>query len=234
MPIASLLRGLAVQPIVALVIASSVASGCSDTGGGNHASPDLSSSNRDGGTGAWTDTPYLSTTASHTFSAPEPATEAGVDYGARIVTDVGTILVDLTETQTPLTVNSFVFLARNHFFEGILFHRVIEDFMAQAGDPNTIDGAPSTWGYGGPGYEFANEIDPALTFAEGGVLAMANAGADTNGSQFFITFGEASFLDGKYSVFGRALEGQSVLAAIKRGEPPSMPTRITSVQIVQR
>lgn len=224
------------RALFVLAVSSFVVSGCSNaSGGGNHTTPDLSQpSNHDGGTGAWTDTPYLTTTASYTFSAPAPATEAGVDYGARIVTDVGTILVDLTETQTPLTVNSFVFLARNHFFEGILFHRVIEDFMAQAGDPNTIDGAPSTWGYGGPGYEFANEIDPALTFAEGGVLAMANAGADTNGSQFFITFGEASFLDGKYSIFGRVLEGQAVLASIRRGEPPSMPTRITSVQIVQR
>lgn len=219
-----------------LAFAAIATNGCSSAnGGGNHDSPDLASpSKQDAGTGVWTDTPYLTTTASHNFSAAEPATETGVDYGARIVTDVGTILVDLTETQTPITVNSFVFLARNHFFEGILFHRVIEDFMAQAGDPNTIDGAPSTWGYGGPGYEFANEIDPALTFAEGGVLAMANAGADTNGSQFFITFGEAAFLNGKYSIFGHVLEGQSVLAAIKRGEPPSSPTRITSVQIVQR
>ncbi len=185
--------------------------------------------------GDWTETPYLTTSATtHSFVSADPVTTPGVDYAARIVTSAGTLVVDLTEAQTPITVNSFVFLARHHFFEGIAFHRVIEDFMAQSGDPNTIEGAPSSWGYGGPGYEFVNEIDSSLTFADAGVLAMANSGADTNGSQFFLTFGAAPFLDGDYTIFGRVIEGASVLGTIARGEPPASPTRITSVQILQR
>lgn len=182
----------------------------------------------------WTDTPYLSTTPMRSFSAAGTGVTPGTDYGARIVTDVGTIVVDLTDSETPITVNSFVFLARNHFFDGIAFHRVIEGFMAQGGDPNTVSGSPATWGTGGPGYEFVNEIDPSLSFDGAGVLGMANAGPDTNGSQFFITFSAQTGLDGDYTIFGRVIEGQSVLAAIARGEPPATPTRITTVQIIER
>jgi len=178
--------------------------------------------------------PFLSEEPQRSFAQAEMVLDQGKDYRAVIETDVGRMVMDLYEVDTPITVNSFVFLARQHFFEGIAFHRVIEDFMAQSGDPNTIEGAPSSWGYGGPGYEFVNEIDASLTFADTGVLAMANSGADTNGSQFFLTFGAAPFLDGDYTIFGRVIEGASVLGTIARGEPPASPTRITSVQILQR
>jgi cyclophilin family peptidyl-prolyl cis-trans isomerase len=188
----------------------------------------------DTGTSDWTETPYLSTTPTRSFASAGTGTTPGVDYGARIVTDVGTITLDLTEEETPITVNSFVFLARNHFFDGIAFHRVIEGFMAQGGDPNTVSGPPGTWGTGGPGYEFVNEIDPSLSFDGAGVLGMANAGPDTNGSQFFITFTAQTGLDGGYTIFGRVIEGASVLASIQRGEPPATPTRITTIQIIER
>jgi cyclophilin family peptidyl-prolyl cis-trans isomerase len=184
--------------------------------------------------GGWTDTPYLTTTPMRSFSAAGTGTTPGVDYGARIVTDVGTITLDLSEDETPITVNSFVFLARNHFYDGIKFHRVIEAFMAQGGDPNTISGSPATWGSGGPGYEFANEIEPSFSFDGPGVLGMANAGADTNGSQFFITFAPATHLDGDYNIFGHVIDGAAVLGSIARGEPPATPTVITTIQIIQR
>lgn len=182
----------------------------------------------------WSATPYLSETPTRTFASVGDGTDDGVDYGAMIVTDVGTLVIDLTETQTPITVGSFVFLARNHFYDGVAFHRVIDGFMAQGGDPNTVAGDRSTWGRGGPGYQFGLEIDPALRFDARGVLGMANAGPSSNGSQFFITFGAQSFLDGDYTVFGRLIEGDGALAAIAQGEPPATPTRITTVQIIQR
>ncbi len=196
--------------------------------------PAVDAPRADSGTTDWIDTPELSPTPLRSFAAAGAGTTPGTDYGARIVTDVGTIVLDLTEAETPITVNSFVFLARNHFFDGIAFHRVIEGFMAQGGDPNTVSGSPATWGTGGPGYQFVNEIDPSLSFDGAGVLGMANAGADTNGSQFFITFAPQTGLNGSYTVFGRVIEGQEVLALIARGEPPAAPTRITSVQIIER
>jgi cyclophilin family peptidyl-prolyl cis-trans isomerase len=211
------------SPVPAADAASSIDAASSVDAGGT-----------DAGAGEWTDTPYLSTTPTRTFSAAADATTDGVDYGARIVTDAGTIVVDLADAEAPITVNSFVFLARNHFFDGTAFHRVIEGFMAQGGDPNTVSGAPSTWGYGGPGYQFANEIAPSLSFDAAGVLAMANAGPGTNGSQFFITFAPATHLNGDYNIFGHVIEGQAVLASIARGEPPATPTRITTIQIIQR
>ena len=182
----------------------------------------------------WTATPYLSETPIRSFTSVGDGTDDGVDYGAMIVTDVGTMVIDLTEAQTLITVGSFVFLARNRFYDGVAFHRVIEGFMAQGGDPNTVAGDRSTWGRGGPGYQFGLEIDPALGFDARGVLGMANAGPTSNGSQFFITFAAQSFLDGDYTVFGRLIEGDAALAAIVLGEPPATPTRITTVQIIQR
>ena len=182
----------------------------------------------------WTLTPYLSDAPVRTFSAPDDVLVEGVDYAALFVTDEGTMLVDLTEGQTPLTVGSFVFLARNHFYDGVLFHRVIAGFMAQGGDPNTVSGAPGTWGFGGPGYQFANEPVASLRYDARGVLGMANAGPDTNGSQFFITFAAQPSLDGGYTVFGRMLEGDATLAALAIGEPPATPSRISTIAIVER
>lgn len=180
-------------------------------------------------------TPFLSEARVGEFAAASEVLEDGVDYGAVIDTDAGRMVLDLTEVETPITVNSFVWLARHHFFDGIAFHRVIEGFMAQTGDPSSIDSDPSWWGTGGPGYQFGLEIDPALRFDGAGVLGMARADdPGTNGSQFFITFRATSHLDGMYTVFGRVVEGMDVLSAIQRGEPPSEPTRITRAYVIER
>jgi cyclophilin family peptidyl-prolyl cis-trans isomerase len=115
-------------------------------------------------------------------------------------------------------VNSFVFLARSKFFDGVTFHRVLEGFMAQTGDP-------SGTGLGGPGYACNDEIDGSLVFDQPGVLAMANSGANTNGSQFFITFAPRPELYGKYTIFGRVASGQDVVGKITLRDPqnPSAP-----------
>jgi cyclophilin family peptidyl-prolyl cis-trans isomerase len=182
----------------------------------------------------WSATPFLATSPMRAFSAVGDGTDDGLDYGAILETDAGTMVIDLAEREAPVTVGSFAWLARHRFFEGIAFHRVIAGFMAQGGDPNTVGGAQSTWGTGGPGYEFGLEIDPSLTFDGAGVVGMANAGPETNGSQFFITFAAARHLDGGYTIFGRVIEGLDVLSAIAIGEPPATPTRIRSVTIIQR
>ena len=132
---------------------------------------------------------------------------------AQIKTSMGDILVQLHEEETPNTIANFVHLAASGFYDGLIFHRVIADFMLQAGCP---DGA----GTGGPGYRFANECRPDLTHDAEGVLSMANAGPDTNGSQFFITLVPTPWLDGKHTVFGRVLGGLdvvSVIGAVKTG-----------------
>ncbi|MBM4428551.1 MAG: peptidylprolyl isomerase [Chloroflexi bacterium] len=127
----------------------------------------------------------------------------------------GEFVIELYPDKAPITVNSFVFLAREGFFDGVTFHRVLEDFMAQGGDPTGTGG-------GGPGYRFVNE-DSDLNFDKEGVVAMANAGRDTNGSQFFITFGPAEFLDGGYTIFGQVIEGMDVVNSITRRDPQMNP-----------
>jgi cyclophilin family peptidyl-prolyl cis-trans isomerase/Na+-transporting methylmalonyl-CoA/oxaloacetate decarboxylase gamma subunit len=127
----------------------------------------------------------------------------------------GEFVLQLFPDKAPLTVNSFVFLARDGYFDGVTFHRVLEGFMAQGGDPTGT-------GSGGPGYEFVNE-DSDLTFDKPGVVAMANAGRDTNGSQFFITFGAADFLNGGYTIFGQVTEGMDVVNGITRRDPDQFP-----------
>ena len=127
----------------------------------------------------------------------------------------GEFTVELYPDKAPLTVNSFVFLARDGYFDGVTFHRVLEGFMAQGGDPTGTGG-------GGPGYQFANE-DSDLTFDKPGVLAMANAGRDTNGSQFFITFGATPQLDGDYTIFGQVIDGMDVVNGITRRDPLQNP-----------
>jgi cyclophilin family peptidyl-prolyl cis-trans isomerase len=131
--------------------------------------------------------------------------------------------------RAPITVNSFVFLACKGFFNGVTFHRVLDGFMAQGGDPTGT-------GRGGPGYEFVNE-NSDLTFDKEGVLAMANSGPDTNGSQFFITFAPADFLNGGYTIFGQVVKGMDVVNAITRRDPDSNPSftgdAIESIKITQ-
>jgi cyclophilin family peptidyl-prolyl cis-trans isomerase len=128
----------------------------------------------------------------------------------------GEFVIQLYPDKAPITVNSFVFLACKGFFNGVTFHRVLEGFMAQGGDPTGTGG-------GGPGYEFVNE-DSDLTFDKEGVVAMANAGRDTNGSQFFITFGPQEFLNGGYTIFGQVVQGMDVVNGITRRDPQTNPT----------
>ncbi|MBA3072475.1 MAG: peptidylprolyl isomerase [Anaerolineae bacterium] len=125
----------------------------------------------------------------------------------------GTFTVELYADKAPVTVNSFVFLARQGFYDGTTFHRVLEDFMAQGGDPTGT-------GMGHPGYKFEYE-DSGFTFDKEGVLAMANSGPQTatNGSQFFITFGPTEFLDGGYTIFGQVTDGMDVVNNITRRDP---------------
>ena len=133
-------------------------------------------------------------------------------YEAAIVMDNGTMRFRLFPRQAPLTVNSFVYLATQGFYDGITFHRVLENFMAQGGDPTGT-------GTGGPGYTFANETGSGLEFDRAGLLAMANAGPDTNGSQFFITFAPQPSLNGGYTIFGELIDGEDVLRAISLRDP---------------
>jgi cyclophilin family peptidyl-prolyl cis-trans isomerase len=146
------------------------------------------------------------------FEAPEQVLTPGTDYAAVIETNRGRMVADLYETRTSQTVNNFVFLAQNRFYDGVVFHRVLDDFMAQTGDP-------SGTGRGGPGYEFEDEIVEGLSHDQPGVLSMANAGPGTNGSQFFITLTATSWLDGAHTIFGEVTEGLEVLDALSRIDP---------------
>ena len=128
----------------------------------------------------------------------------------------GEIFIELYADKAPITVNSFVFLACKGFYDNTTFHRVLPDFMAQGGDPTGT-------GMGGPGYEFVNEYSD-LSFDNPGILAMANAGPDTNGSQFFITFNPAEWLDGGYTIFGKVLQGMDVVLGITLRDPETNPT----------
>ena len=130
---------------------------------------------------------------------------------ATIQTTKGVIEVELNADKTPVTVASFVNLAQHGFYNGISFHRVINDFMVQGGDPTGT-------GAGGPGYRFGDEFDSSLKHDVPGVLSMANAGPGTNGSQFFITHVPTPWLDGKHSIFGKVVKGQDIVNAIKQGD----------------
>lgn len=160
--------------------------------------------------------PYLSETRKTEFSkAPElgEATEPGKQYRAVLETSKGRIVVELYPDEAPMTVNSFAYLLRNHYYDGIMFHRVIDGFMAQTGDPTGT-------GMGGPGYRFEDEfVGNPHRHSGKGVLSMANAGPGTNGSQFFITFTATPHLDGKHTVFGKVIEGLDVLDRINRRDP---------------
>jgi cyclophilin family peptidyl-prolyl cis-trans isomerase len=150
------------------------------------------------------------------------------DYRATLETSCGRVELDLYEDQTPITVNSFAFLAEKGFYDGLTFHRVIQDFMIQGGDPEGT-------GAGGPGYQFEDEIVKDLNFDRPGLLAMANSGEDTNGSQFFITTGEPSHLNGIHTIFGEVTEGMDVVEEISgfatQSEAPSRTIYIEKVTI---
>lgn len=135
-------------------------------------------------------------------------------YSAILHTDKGDITIQLFTDKVPNTVNNFVFLARQGFYNGTIFHRVIADFMAQGGDPTGS-------GTGGPGYRFEDEFHSSLRHDKAGIVSMANAGPNTNGSQFFITHRATPWLDNKHSVFGKVTDGMKVLMSI----PPRDPSR---------
>jgi cyclophilin family peptidyl-prolyl cis-trans isomerase len=151
------------------------------------------------------------------FDAAPPMTiDVNKQYLATVkLAKGGEFVIQLYPDKAPITVNSFVFLARQGYFDGVTFHRVLEGFMAQGGDPTGT-------GMGGPGYEFQNE-DSDLTFDKPGVVAMANAGRDTNGSQFFITFVPTPQLNGDYTIFGQVIEGMDVVDGITRRDPDQNP-----------
>ncbi|MEZ4735142.1 MAG: peptidylprolyl isomerase [Caldilineaceae bacterium] len=145
-------------------------------------------------------------------TAPEMGVDPNKFYYATFKTERGDIKAQLFAERAPVTVNNFVFLARQGYYNDTVFHRVLDGFMAQAGDPTGT-------GTGGPGYQFEDEIVPNLTFDRAGLLAMANAGPGTNGSQFFITFAPTEWLNGLHTIFGEVIEGQAVLDEITRVDP---------------
>jgi peptidyl-prolyl cis-trans isomerase B (cyclophilin B) len=132
-------------------------------------------------------------------------------YRVTMETERGNIVLDLYPQYAPKTVNNFVFLTRQGFYDGVMFHRVIKDFVIQGGDPTGT-------GRGGPGYRFEDEVKNNPLKHETGVLSMANAGPGTNGSQFFITHSPQPHLDGKHTVFGKVVEGQDVVNAVRQGD----------------
>jgi cyclophilin family peptidyl-prolyl cis-trans isomerase len=170
--------------------------------------------------------------APKSYSAPPPmAIDQNKTYTALIKTSMGDITVELNAKDAPLTVNNFVFLARDKFYDGLVFHRIIKNFMIQGGDPLGT-------GTGGPGYKFADE--PVKTAYEVGSIAMANSGANTNGSQFFICEGQQCVtLPKQYNLFGKVTDGIDVvhkIAAVQTGaqDRPVQPVTITSVTITEK
>jgi len=143
---------------------------------------------------------------------PPMTIDPSKQYVATLHTEKGDIVIELFADKAPLAVNSFIFLAKNGWFDNVTFHRVIPGFVAQAGDP-------SGTGYGTPGYAFKNEISSDLKFDGPGVLGMANAGADSNGSQFFITYAPQPTLDGSYTVFGKVIQGMDVATNLTPRDP---------------
>jgi peptidyl-prolyl cis-trans isomerase B (cyclophilin B) len=144
---------------------------------------------------------------------PTMSIDAGKKFTATFDTSKGTIVAELFAKDAPITVNNFVFLAKEKFYDGTVFHRVINDFMVQGGDPTGT-------GRGGPGYKFGDEVDIKKNphKHQVGTLSMANAGPGTNGSQFFITHVATDWLDGKHTVFGQVTTGQDVVNKIKQGD----------------
>ncbi len=144
-------------------------------------------------------------------SAPAMTIDPAKKFAATIETSRGTINVDLFAKDAPMTVNNFVVLSRDGFYDGLKFHRVIPDFMIQGGDP-------AGTGSGGPGYKFGDEVGAGKPKHKVGSLSMANAGPGTNGSQFFITHIATDWLDGKHTVFGQVTNGQEIVNAVKQGD----------------
>jgi cyclophilin family peptidyl-prolyl cis-trans isomerase len=161
---------------------------------------------------------------------PEMALDPEKEYHADLLTEKGTVRTRLFAREAPETVNNFVFLAREGYFDGTTFHRVIRGFMAQGGDPTGT-------GTGGPGYTIGDEFHPDLKHDRPGVLSMANRGPDTGGSQFFITHAATPWLDGRHAVFGEVVEGMEVVNSLRERDPQhdrQPGDRIERVRIEER
>lgn len=164
---------------------------------------------------------------SQQYSAPPSMTiDPEKTYDATIKTASGDIGLRLHADKAPRTVNNFVFLAREGFYDGVIFHRVINNFMAQTGDPTGT-------GAGGPGYSFEDEFHPDLRHDGPGVLSMANAGPDTNGSQFFITHVATDWLDDKHSVFGYVISGMEAVLAIPERDPSNRNAPAVTIETIE-
>ncbi len=155
---------------------------------------------------------------------PEMKIDQKKKYKAHMETSNGTMVIELFADKTPITVNNFVFLSREGYYDDVIFHRVISDFMVQGGDPTGT-------GMGGPGYKFADEFHPSLKHDKQGILSMANAGPGTNGSQFFITHGPTPHLNNKHTVFGQVVEGLDVLMSIPERDPRNV--KAPAVKIIR-
>ncbi len=222
-----------------------------DAGNGNDGSPNDAQTQSDTGGDAapgeycptgYSLTPFLTATATtHKFSKADQVADPNKDYVAVLETDApGRIVWHLHQSTAPLATNSFVFLALNHYFDGIAFHRVITGVIAQGGDPNTLNANRTTWGTGGPGYSFADELTPTPVYSAL-TVAMANAGPNTNGSQFFINMTDNSqTFSPDYTLFADVTEGSDVLPNIATSPdangttPPTTPTRMTDVHICEK
>ncbi len=166
------------------------------------------------------------TAATHTFSQADQVMKPGTDYSAIFCTDVGPIYIDLLEHNAPIAVNNFIFLSQKGYYNNTTFHRVIQDFMAQGGDPTGT-------GRGDPGYSFGLENTDNLLFDKPGLLAMANTGQpNSNGSQFFITTMPYPSLNNGYTIFGQVLQGQDIVGKIKLRDPDSASEPGTALQTV--
>ena len=175
---------------------------------------------------SYTTLPFLADKPAASYPAAGKVVQPGKKYRALMTTSKGAVTIDLDAVAAPIAVNSFVFLALNHFYDGLKFHRVIAGFVAQGGDPTGT-------GAGGPGYSFITETTPTAKFDSAGVLGMARAQSrSSNGSQFFITLAPAPFLNGDYSVFGKVSSGQNVVDALTKTENGSPPAdTIVKVEI---
>lgn len=186
-------------------------------------------------------TPFLTSTATtHTFAKADQVADSTKDYVAVLETDAGRIVWHFHQTTAPLATNSFIFLALHHYFDGIAFHRVVTGLIAQGGDPSTLQTNRTTWGTGGPGYAFADELTPTPVYSAL-TVAMANAGPNTNGSQFFINMADNSkTFSPDYTLFADVIEGSDTLPKIATSPdangltPPTTPTRMTDVHICEK
>ncbi|MCA9730599.1 MAG: peptidylprolyl isomerase [Deferribacteres bacterium] len=144
-------------------------------------------------------------------ASPEMEIDKTKKYTATLETDKGNIVIELAPQHAPRTVNNFVFLTRQGFYDGVTFHRVIPNFVIQGGDPTGT-------GMGGPGYNFEDEFEGNPLVHETGVISMANAGPNTNGSQFFITHSPQPHLNGRHTVFGKITSSQVIVDSIRQGD----------------